>query len=214
MKCHQCGKFGHVERDCYSTPREAGQAQERPAKTCYYCGKIGHIQRDCWSAMADRNQNNESGSNTDGDSRSNTDGDSRSNTDGDSQENFEDGQVQGYRQGQGQGYRQGQGQGYRQGQGQGYRQGQGQGYRQGYGQSRDERFSDAGGPRRKMECYNCGEEVFDIRKHKKYDCQNNKKEKYEASPAETLQSLRPGPVDPNSYLSRTKGDDQSESEKQ
>ena len=188
--CSYCGKLGHLERDCYSAQRDSRESEQqgqRPPKTCYYCGKLGHIQRDCWSAIADKNENS--------DSRSNTDGDSRSNTDGDSQENFGDRERHGS--GHGQGYRQG-----------------------GYRYSRDERAGTSGGPRRKIECYNCGQEVIDIRKHKKYDCHysnidDSKKERPEASPAETLRSLRPGPVDPNSYLSRTKGlDYTSETENQ
>jgi len=47
--CYNCGKTGHISRDC----TEAGDDNGRPAKECYNCGKTGHISRDCPEAGGD-----------------------------------------------------------------------------------------------------------------------------------------------------------------
>ncbi|KAJ1436780.1 Zinc finger, CCHC-type [Sesbania bispinosa] len=36
IECYNCGKYGHVAKDCYSVK-------------CYNCGKLGHISKDCRS---------------------------------------------------------------------------------------------------------------------------------------------------------------------
>ena len=41
MRCANCGKTGHMARDCRSQKRDASQ---RP---CYLCGKPGHIKVNC-----------------------------------------------------------------------------------------------------------------------------------------------------------------------
>ena len=37
MKCHRCGKPGHLARDC----------RQPDTRTCYKCGQTGHIAKDC-----------------------------------------------------------------------------------------------------------------------------------------------------------------------
>jgi hypothetical protein len=47
-RCHYCGIFGHLERDCRQRQRVRINTQ---ATKCYSCGKLGHISRFCQSSQ-------------------------------------------------------------------------------------------------------------------------------------------------------------------
>ena len=58
MECYNCGKNGHMSRDCNSRKRQGPPATRggfsrtgpgRDDRECYSCGKTGHISRDCRS---------------------------------------------------------------------------------------------------------------------------------------------------------------------
>ena len=38
-RCYNCGKNGHMAKDCKAPKREKG--------ACFHCGKQGHVIKDC-----------------------------------------------------------------------------------------------------------------------------------------------------------------------
>jgi hypothetical protein len=48
VKCHQCGKLGHMAKHCRSTSKPASPGAESSTKgRCYKCGEQGHIASRC-----------------------------------------------------------------------------------------------------------------------------------------------------------------------
>lgn len=62
IKCHNCGKMGHLKRECRA---EGGGAYKPSDKKSDYCGKTGHTAFWCWERRADeiRRQEGRDGSN-------------------------------------------------------------------------------------------------------------------------------------------------------
>ncbi|KAD3641214.1 hypothetical protein E3N88_30438 [Mikania micrantha] len=46
VKCTNCGRNGHLAKDCRSNPN-LNNNNQNTLKGCYECGKLGHMRRDC-----------------------------------------------------------------------------------------------------------------------------------------------------------------------
>ena len=54
--CYECGKKGHIAKDCYSKTTESNKS----SVTCYKCGKKGHYARKCKSDSSNSQNGSES----------------------------------------------------------------------------------------------------------------------------------------------------------
>ncbi|XP_006455379.1 hypothetical protein AGABI2DRAFT_121298 [Agaricus bisporus var. bisporus H97] len=50
-KCHKCGKFGHIRKDCEEKKKNFG---EKKSFKCFSCGKMGYIAKNCRSNRSGR----------------------------------------------------------------------------------------------------------------------------------------------------------------
>ncbi|KAD1573174.1 hypothetical protein E3N88_42603 [Mikania micrantha] len=47
VKCTNCGRNGHLPKECRSNPNPNNNNNQNTLKGCYECGKPGHMRRDC-----------------------------------------------------------------------------------------------------------------------------------------------------------------------
>ncbi|GJW70108.1 putative reverse transcriptase domain-containing protein [Tanacetum coccineum] len=57
-KCSKCNRFGHLGRDCRSSPNVNTEANQR---ACFECGAQGHFKKDCPKLKNNNNRGNQAG---------------------------------------------------------------------------------------------------------------------------------------------------------
>ena len=53
IKCHNCGKFGHLKRECRDAVKSSNGGNQRNSKKCTHCGIEGHTYEECHKRKRD-----------------------------------------------------------------------------------------------------------------------------------------------------------------